>query len=303
MKKILVWMLTLCMAIVPALSLAEEEVVMDTQLEGFVTEILDEGFVIEDAEKGEVMLNTSENTAFDGILMEQELAVGQYVFVDYDGRMTFSLPPQAHADRVGCYVLEGVVMELTEEGQILMDDLTFGEVFVQMEGGFEHVYAGMPVTIYYDGVMSLSLPALANARHIIVPELTGTVSELTEEGFLLTDEGGMPWQIHFGEEMILSELLPVEEAEIILEDEAELMTEEEAAEEEVSEEETAEEETAEEAESSEEADEETDPSEEAMMEEAVIELKDGDVVTVYYNGASTRSIPPQLTALEIMIHR
>ena len=62
-------------------------------------------------------------------------------------------------------------------------------------------------------------------------------------------------------------------------------------------------EIAEEAETSEEADEETDPSEETMMEEAVIELKDGDVVTVYYNGASTRSIPPQLTALEIMIHR
>ena len=280
MKKILVWMLTLCMTVVPALSLAEEEAAMDTQLEGFVTEILDEGFVLEDAEMGEVMLNTSENTVFDGILMEQELSVGQYVFVDYDGRMTFSLPPQAHADRVGCYMLEGVVMEMTEDGQILLDDLTFGEVFVQMEGGFEHVYAGMPVTIYYDGVMSLSLPALANARHIIVPELIGTVSDLTEEGFLLTDEAGQPWQIHFSEETILSELLPEAEEEIVLEDEAELVTEDEETSEAVEE-----------------------LTEEIIMDQAVIELADGDVVTVYYNGASTRSIPPQLTALEIMIHR
>lgn len=288
MKKILVWMLALCMAIMPALSLAEEEVEMDTQLEGFVTEILDEGFVMEDAESGEVMLNTSENTVWDGILMEQELSVGQYVIVDYDGRTTFSLPPQAHADRVGCHVLEGVVNEITEDGQLLMDDLTFGEVFVQMEGGFEHVYAGMPVIIYYDGVMSLSLPAQANARHISVPEITGTISELTEEGFLLTDDAGQPWQIHLTEETILSELLPVIEQEVILEDAAELAVEDET-----------EEETAEEtADASEE-----EPVEEAIEEPTVLELADGDVVTVYYNGASTRSIPPQLTALEIMIHR
>jgi len=306
MKKILVWLLTLCMAVAPALSLAEEEVEMDTQLEGFVTEILEEAFVLEDAEHGEVMLNTSENTVWDGVLMEQELAVGQYVIVDYDGRMTFSLPPQAHADRVGCYLLEGFVTEITEDGQILMDDLTFGEVFVQMEDGFEHVYAGMAITVYYDGVMSLSLPALANGRHISVPEITGAVSELTEEGFLLTDEAGQPWQIHFSDETVLSELLPVAEEEIILEDAAELAVEEEIAEEEISEEaeatveeENTEEETAEEI--TEESEDET--VEKAVEDETVLELADGDVVTVYYNGASTRSLPPQLTAMEVLIHR
>ena len=295
MKKIVIWMLALCVALLPALSLAENTEEMDTVLEGFVTEILDGGFVMEDAEMGEIMLNTSENTVWDGILMEQELAVGQYVFVDYDGRMTFSLPPQAHADRVGCHVLEGVVMEITEEGRLLIEDLTFGEVFVQMEGGFEHVYAGMPVTIYYDGVMSLSLPALANARHIIVPQITGTVSEKTDEGFLLTDEYGQPWQVHISEETILSEILPEAETEIVMDGEEELAAEDEEA---IEETEVIEEDEVIE-------NEEIVDSEEAeeITEEAVLEIIDGDTVTIYYNGASTRSIPPQLTAMEIAIQR
>ena len=295
MKKILLWMLALCVALLPALSLAENTEEMDTQLEGFITEILDGGFVMEDVDMGEIMLNTSETTVWDGVLTEQELAVGQYVFVDYDGRMTFSLPPQAHADRVGCHVLEGVVMEVTEEGQLLIDDLTFGEVFVQMEGGFEHVYAGMPVTIYYDGVMSLSLPALANARHIIVPQLSGTVSEKTDEGFLLTDEYGQPWQVHISEETILSEILPEAGMEIVMDGEEELAAEDEEA---IEETEVIEEDEVIE-------NEEIVDSEEAeeITEEAVLEIVDGDTVTIYYNGASTRSIPPQLTAMEIAIQR
>ena len=281
MKKLLVLMLALCVAVLPALALAEAEDEMDLILEGFVTELLDEGFVMEDAEQGEIMLNTSEATVWDGILMEQELAVGQYVIVEFDGRMTFSRPPQAHADRVGCYVLEGVVNGFDEEGRLIMDDLTFGEVFVQMEGGFEHVYAGMPVMIYYDGAMTLSLPAMANARHITVPELTGVVSEKTDEGFLLTDEYGQPWQIHLSEETILTERLPEVEEEMVMDGEEELAIEEE---------ETVEMD-------------ETVEVEEIAEEEAIVEIIDGDAVTVYYNGASTRSIPPQLTALEIAIHR
>ena len=287
MKKFVIWMLALCVALLPALSLAEETEEMDTLLEGFVTEILDGTFVMEDTDLGEIMLNTSENTVWDGILAEQELTVGQYVFVDYDGRMTFSFPPQAHADRVGCHMLEGVVLEITEDGQLLIDDLTFGEVFVQMEGGFEHVQAGMPVSVYYDGVMSLSLPALANARHIIVPQITGAVSEMTEEGFLLTDENGQPWKVLFSDETILSELLPETEEAIMMDGEEELAAEDEEA--------------AEEKEAIEEAEASEEPA--IIAEETILEIADGDTVTVYFNGASTRSIPPQLTAMEIVIIR
>ena len=64
---------------------------------------------MEDIELGSVLLNVDETTVMDGILAEGDIEVGQYVFVEYDGRLTRSLPPQAHADRVGCYRLTGTV--------------------------------------------------------------------------------------------------------------------------------------------------------------------------------------------------
>ena len=254
--------------------LAEEP---DLQLEGIVAEIVEGGFVLNDINQGEVMLNTSENTVWDGVLQETELEIGQYVLVDFDGRMTFSLPPQAHADRVGCHVLTGIVGEVTEEGFLLTDDPTFGEAFVLLPEAMPHLYQGMPVTVYYDGVMTMSLPGQVNARRIIVPEISGTVSNLTEEGFLLTDEDGMEFEILFGESTFVS----LQETE-----HAEEETAEEIAQEEMVEEESTEEET---------------PETEALP--TAIELSDGDTVTVYYNGMMTRSLPPQATALEVAVVR
>ena len=280
MKKILSVLMTIAMlASMPFAAMAEEPE-MDTLLEGIVTEIVDGGFVMEDAEQGKVMLNTSDATVFDGMLIDSELAVGQYVFVEYDGRMTFSLPPQAHADRVGCHVLEGVVGEMLEDGFLLTGDETFGEAIIKTEAPLSEIYLNVPVQVYYDGVMTLSLPGQAAARHIVFPTLQGTVSELNDEGFTLTTEDGQTYLVLFGEMTQIGEILPEAEEEVILEDAAELA---ETDEEEVIEEEAA---------------------EEAMDDEAeIIELADGDQVTVHFNGAMTRSIPPQLTALEVLIHR
>lgn len=289
----------LCLVLALALpfgALAEEP---DLQLEGFVTEIVEGGFVIEDAVQGKVMLNTSEATVWDGILQDAELEAGQYVIVDFDGRMTFSLPPQAHADRVGSHVLTGVVGEVTEEGFLLTDEPTFGEAFVRLPEAMPHLYQGMPVTVYYDGVMTMSLPGQVNARHIIVPEITGTVSELTEEGFLLTDEAGMEYSVLFGESTFIS----LQEAVVETEEDA-------AAEEETAEE--GEEALDEEAVTKEETPEESADETEALAEEGEeadgvlssdIEWGDGDTVTVYYNGMMTRSLPPQVTALEVAVIR
>lgn len=321
MKKILSVLMTIAMlASMPFAAMAEEPEV-DTLLEGIVTEIVDGGFVMEDAEQGEVMLNTSEATVFDGILIEGELTEGQYVFVEYDGRMTFSLPPQAHADRVVCNVLTGSVTEVLEDGSILMTDDTFGETIVHLSEGMNHVYAGMPITVYYDGVMTLSLPGEANASHILIPELTGTVSGKTEEGFTLTDAFGTEYQVLFSEESLISEILPaVEEEETteeITEEAAEETTEEiaedvieETAEEIVEDvtEETAEaitEEFSEEEivmDDAEQVEEIILPSAE-LLSESAIEWADGDTVTVYYNGMMSRSIPAQITAMEIVVIR
>lgn len=316
MKKILAVLMTIAMlAALPFAAMAEET---DTLLEGLVTEIVDGGFVIEDAEQGKVMLNTSDATVFDGILLDSELTEGQYVFVEYDGRMTFSLPPQAHADRVACHALTGSVTEVLEDGSILMMDDTFGETIVHLGEGMSHVYAGMPITVYYDGVMTLSLPGEANASHIVLPQLTGTVSNQTEEGFTLTDADGIEYEVKFDENTLISEeVLPVEEEEIIAEEEVTEESEESADAEETDE--TVTEEASEEAKTADETT-ETVSEEEAVLEdtelteeislpaaellsESAIEWADGDTVTVYYNGMMTRSIPAQVTAMEIVVIR
>lgn len=303
MKKILsVLMMIAMLAAMPFAAMAEETE-MDTQLEGIVTEIVDGGFVINDAERGEVVINTSELTVWDGMLMEGELAEGQYVFVDFGGSMTFSLPPQAHADRVLCAMLTGTVTEVLEDGSILMVDDVFGDTIVHLSEGMNHVYAGMPITVYYDGVMALSLPGQANASHIVLPQLTGTVSSKTEEGFTLTDEFGAEYEVKFDFATLISEeIAPVEEE--VTEETAEEATEEEIVEEEAAEE-AADEEISDEETAMEDAaliEEETIPSAE-LLSESAIEWADGDTVTVYYNGMMTRSIPAQVTAMEIVVIR
>ena len=250
----------ICLALLPFGALAEET---DVQLEGLVTEITEGGFLMEDAELGEVMVNISESTVWNGLLTEGELTVGQYVLVDYNGMLTRSLPPQAHADRVGCHMLSGVVSELMEEGFLLVGDETHGEVIVQTPEAVPHLQANMMVQVYYDGVMTMSLPGKVNARFIVIPQLTGTVSEKTDESFLLTTEDGQMWQVNLSEFTALT-------AQSI----------------------EPEEETAEEAET---------PAEET--EETIsVEIKDGGQVTVFYTGISTRSLPPQISALEVMVH-
>lgn len=283
----------LCMAFVPAAVMAEEA--PDTMLEGFVTEILEEGFVMEDADMGEVMVNTSEVTVWDGILLDGELEAGQYVIVHYDGRMTFSLPPQVHADLVGCYVLDGMVTEVYDHAFLMVGDPIFDHVYVTTGEGFPPVYADMAVKVYYDGVMTLSLPGRANARHIVVPQLHGTAGEVTEEGFLLTDADGLQYQVFLGENTVMGEVLPELEEELTEEtDETKETDEVGDVEIELAVEETDEEEP---------ADEMEEVADESVEEILLINVAEGDTVTVYYSGASTRSLPPQLTAQEVRIHR
>ena len=287
MKKILIVVLVLLLAVVLPLTAFGEEI--DTELEGYVTEIVEGGFLLEDKEMGTVMLNTSDATVWDGVLMESELEVGMYVIVQYDGRMTRSLPPQAHADKVGCYVLEGTVSEFLPTGILLTGDPLFGDVIVQFEGDFPHVYLNVPITVYYDGVMALSLPGRVTAREIVVPQLSGTVSEKTEESFLLTDADGNEYHVNLSEDTLVTEVLPAVEEETVVE-ETETAADE-AEETEVAEETLTEGET-------------VDVDEPVETPELpVVEWADGDTVTVYYSGAMTRSLPPQLTALEVQVNR
>ena len=277
MKKMMMTLLSLVLALALPLAAVAEEPEMDLLLEGLVTEIVDGGFVLDDINQGEVMVNTSEETVLDGVLLEEDLQVGMYVMVDFNGMMTRSLPPQVHADRIGCYRLSGSISEMLEDGSFLLTgDPIYDEVIVHTALDM-NLFVDMPITAYYNGAVAMSLPAQAGALHIVVPALEGSISDLTDEGFTLTDAEGTAYEVKLTEETLLS----LQPAEIVEDAETEAETEVEAeAEEEAAEEETAVEEP-----------------------EVILELMDGQTVKVIYNGMMTRSIPAQLTALEIIIQR
>lgn len=315
--------LSLLMALALPLGAFAEENEPDTLLEGLVTEVLEQGFVMEDIELGSVLLNVDETTVMDGILAEGDIEVGQYVFVEYDGRLTRSLPPQAHADRVGCYRLTGTVDLSLSMGVLLTGDPIFGDVIIRVDGSMPHLYQGMPITVYYNGVMAMSYPGQVTARHIVVPELTGTVSDRDSAGFTLTDADGNEYRVLLSEQTFTGVLsASVEDAPAVEEKAQEDATEEESTEaaepaadsdepaetdepaaEESAEEEAVTEEPAEEDPATDEpaGDDEADASRPAPL--PTVEWGDGDTVTVYYNDVMTRSIPPQVTALEVLVLR
>lgn len=310
--------LSLLMALALPLGAFAEENEPDTLLEGLVTEVLEQGFVMEDIELGSVLLNVDETTVMDGILAEGDIEVGQYVFVEYDGRLTRSLPPQAHADRVGCYRLTGTVDLSLSMGVLLTGDPIFGDVIIRVDGSMPHLYQGMPITVYYNGVMAMSYPGQVTARHIVVPELTGTVSDRDSAGFTLTDADGNEYRVLLSEQTFTGVLsASVEDAPAVEEESQEDATEEESTEaaepaadsdepaetDEPAEEEAVTEEPAEEDPATDEpaGGDEADASQPAPL--PTVEWGDGDTVTVYYNGVMTRSLPPQVTALEVLVLR
>ena len=132
---------------------------------GVVTEI-GEGFImIENAEGQLVQVNLSEETLFEG----KEIVAGDFIHVTYNGMMTFSIPAQIAAQKVGCYAHTGVVGEITEGQFTLETDMELILVNATAEQ-LEGIEAGMTVTVYSNGAMTMSLPAQVGAEMITVTE-------------------------------------------------------------------------------------------------------------------------------------
>ena len=211
MKKSLSLLLALLLAAAAPLTVFAQEAELMHTYEGIVTDIFDGGFLMETTELGLIQVNTDDSTVLDGILTIEPLATGMYVIVDTNGMMTRSLPPQVYGTRVGCYTLNGVAGEITEEGVLLTGDPIFGEVFVQMTPTMATVFPGVPMLVYYDGVITMSLPGKVNARCVVVPELTGVVSEKDGAGFTLTDEEGNTYRILTSDTLLVGQLAANEE--------------------------------------------------------------------------------------------
>ena len=142
----------------------EAEVFM---LGGEVTEVGEGYFVMNDAELGEVQVNLGDDSAFDGVEMDA-LAVGQFVYVLYDGKMTRSLPPQVFALRVSMYAVSGGITELTDGKMTLVRDEIGDEVIVSLPEDAPELAVGDHVTAYTTGIMTLSIPAQMNAVKIVL---------------------------------------------------------------------------------------------------------------------------------------
>ena len=208
---LLLTLMLLTAAVLPAL--AEQP---SHTLEGFVTELVENGFVMEDQELGETLLNTDDATVWDGVLANGELAVGQYVFAEYDGKLTRSIPPQAHADKVGCYVLKGTAGGFLQDGVLLVGDEVFGDVIVKLDASRWHVFEGVPMTVYYNGIMALSLPGQVSASAILLPQLSGVVTEKDDNGFSITTNDGASYYVELDESSLVSVALPSEpDAELV----------------------------------------------------------------------------------------
>ena len=141
----------------------EQEVFM---LGGEVTELGEDFFVMTDAELGEVQVNLGDDSAFDGVEPD-ELAVGQYVYVIYDGKMTRSLPPQVFALRVSMYATAGSITELTEGKMTLVRDEIGDEVIISLPQDAPELSVGDHVTAYTTGIMTMSIPAQMNAVKVV----------------------------------------------------------------------------------------------------------------------------------------
>ncbi len=189
-KRSFAWIVSvmlLCAALLPAFSLAEKAAV-DTDLQGLVTEVFDGGFLMNDMEMGEVLLNVDPETVLEGVLAEKPLAVGMYVVVKYNGLLTRTTPPQTHADRLGCYPLTGTVAAMLPDAVLLSGDPLFGDVVVKLNQNMPHVFPGVPMTVYYNGTMAMSKPGKVTANHIVVPVMKGIVKAVEKDQFTLQME-------------------------------------------------------------------------------------------------------------------
>lgn len=202
------------------------------------------------------------------------------------------------------FELHGEIIEMTDE-YVLISTPDMGDVQVNLSEdtvieGVDALEIGQTAVVMYNGMMTRSLPPQITALHIGVYAVSGVIAEVLEDRLVIVQD-------ETGEEIILmlpgSELLG--ENEELLEDEALAEVEESEEADELSDDQL-----------DGEADEEAEPVDEELTGEEVLneELSDeelleleapvynvGDAIIAYTNGAMTMSLPPQMTALAIVL--
>ena len=136
---------------------------MDTA--GVVTEIAEDHLLLDTATHGQVLVHLTEDTAYEG----EAPVVGAYVHVVNNGAMTMSIPPQITALRVGCYAFTGTVSEITDESFLLTAENGPYQVNAEAEK-LAALTDGETVTVYFSGMMTMSIPAQIYGELIVTAE-------------------------------------------------------------------------------------------------------------------------------------
>ena len=186
MKKILIW-LTIATLLFTGFALAErstendqstdhmpeeEEVVEIPMISGVISEINDAQY----DENGKLLSATllvtgceypqvevfynAEDTVLEGV---EALEIGNYVYVQYNGVMTRAIPPQITAEQISVWKLEGTVTAIEADG-FMLDTAEQGEVWCNATvEQLSTLAVGASLTVYTNGIMTLSLPAQVTA--------------------------------------------------------------------------------------------------------------------------------------------
>lgn len=128
---------------------------------GYVMEVMEDGSLLILTNDGqEIVIHLHEDT----INEIEEILPGQFIIADYNGMMTRSLPPQISAQHLYVYAMSGTVTEqLIEENAFLMETEVQGLVMVRLPEGLRMPNVEENVRVFFNGVMTLSLPGQINA--------------------------------------------------------------------------------------------------------------------------------------------
>lgn len=187
MKRICALGLFLVFAVLSGLAAATP---IGAKLEGEVLGLKEDGtFLMKDSVYGEVLVKTGTGTVWEGLEAPME---GWYVFVDYDGLMTRSLPPQVTADKVVCYRLEGRVLEYDgDAGRMLLETGDMGRLLVHLREAMPFPAQPEIAVVFHQGIIALSEPGQVSAlKAELLLGISGTVTEKEEDWLLLESVEG-----------------------------------------------------------------------------------------------------------------
>lgn len=217
MKKIVALLMTAVLLMTGAIALTASPILAEDAEEyafsGTVTEVTEEFITFVNADEQTIQANLSEDTVIEG-----EITLGALVLVTYDGVMTKSLPAQIGALTITVmvqeeYALSGFVAEVTDE---YFTFTTADEQLIQANLSTPcDLVEGDLVLVTYNGQMTYSIPAQISAMDVTVmeqeqPEMTGTVTEITEDAIIFTTADGQTIQANLSEDTVQEYLLPSE---------------------------------------------------------------------------------------------